>query len=132
MPLPAVPDWVVVGAGGDGCYRVRMPRRCQEAARALARLEPIDRFNLAAIFALTRPAPCPRSNASISPLGSPRDGPQWTVAGSFRYVARVISPSRRGLRHAREASTLPAMERLGWEAQPGDGPSVSFAETRCA
>ncbi len=124
VPLPAVPDWVVVNAGGDGCYRVRYAAPLlKKLLGALVRLEPIDRFNLASdCFALTQSG----AMSAVEYLdltarfSAETDRNVWTVlAGSFGYVARVIGPdSDRGLAALVRHRTSPAMERLGWEAQP--------------
>jgi puromycin-sensitive aminopeptidase len=124
VPLPAVPDWVVVNAGGDGCYRVRYAAPLlKKLLGALARLEPIDRFNLVSdCFALTQSGAMPATEylELTGRFSADTDRNVWTVlAGSFGYVARVIGPElRRGLAALVRHRVSPSMERLGWEPQP--------------
>ena len=126
VPLPAAPDWVVVNAGGHGFYRVRYaPPLLKKLLGALARIEPIDRFNLVSdCFALAQ------SGAMAAPeyldltarFMTETDRNVWTVlAGSFAYVARVIAPEiRPGLAALVRQRVAPAFERLGWEPEPDE------------
>jgi len=126
VSLPAAPDWVVVNAGGDGCYRVRYAAPLlKKLLGALGRLEPIDRFNLVSdCFALTQSGAM-RATEYLdltARFSTETDRNVWAVlAGSFAYVARVIVPEqRRGLAALIRHRAGPSMERLGWEPQPDE------------
>jgi puromycin-sensitive aminopeptidase len=126
VSLPAAADWVVVNAGGHGFYRVRYtPPLLKKLLSALARLEPIDRFNLVSdCFALTQSgAMSGREYLEITArFMTETDRNVWTVlAGSFAYVGRVIAPELRpGLAALVRHRVGPAVERLGWEPEPGE------------
>jgi puromycin-sensitive aminopeptidase len=126
VPLPAPADWVVVNAGGHGFYRVRYaPPLLKKLLGALARLAPIDRFNLAGdCFALTQSGAmaAPEYLELTARFTGETDRNVWTVlTGSFAYVNRVIAPAARpGLAALVRHRVTPAVERLGWEPEPGE------------
>src|SRR6266571_4596982 len=126
VPLPAAADWVVVNAGGHGFYRVRYAAPLlKKLLGALARVMPIDRFNLVSdCFALTQSGAmsAPEYLELTARFTAETDRPVWTVLiGSFAYVDRVIgSELRPGLAALVRHRVAPAVERLGWEPQPGE------------
>jgi puromycin-sensitive aminopeptidase len=126
VALPAAPDWVVVNAGGHGFYRVRYAAPLlKKLLGALSRLAPIDRFNLVGdSFALTQAGAM--SAAEYLELTGRFTGESdrnvWTVLiGSFAYVERVIRAElMSGLAALVRHRLGPAVERLGWEPEPGE------------
>src|SRR5439155_6111352 len=126
VALPAAADWVVVNAGGHGFYRVRYAAPLlRKLLGALARLAPIDRFDLVGdCFALTQ------SGAMTAPdyldltarFTAETDRNVWTVLiGSYGYVDRVVAAELRpGLAALVRHRVAPAMERLEWEPEPGE------------
>src|SRR6266508_2844455 len=127
VPLPAAADWVVVNAGGPGFYRVRYAAPLlKKLLGALARVTPIDRFNLISdCFALTQSGAvsAPEYLELTARFTAETDRNVWTVLiASFAYVDRVIgSELRPGLAALVRHRVAPAVERLGWEPQPGEG-----------
>jgi puromycin-sensitive aminopeptidase len=126
VSLPAAADWIVVNAGGHGFYRVRYaPPLLKKLLGALARVEPIDRFNVVSdCFALTQSGamPAPDYLDFTARFMTETDRNVWTVlGGSFAYVGRVIAPEARpGLAALVRHRVGPAVERLGWEPEPGE------------
>ena len=126
VSLPAAADWVVVNAGGHGFYRVRYaPTLLKKLLGALARIEPIDRFNLVSdCFALTQSGAMSGHDYLdlTARFVTETDRNVWTVlAGSFTYVGRVIaSETRPGLAALVRHRVAAATERLGWEPEPGE------------
>jgi puromycin-sensitive aminopeptidase len=123
IPLPAPPDWAVANAGGHGFYRVRYaPALLRRMTRALARITPIERFNLISdALALAQAGALPAAEY-LELTGRFRDETDrnvWTaITGSLAYLGRIIPDGARpGLeawvRHRLEV----AVERLGWEPQ---------------
>src|SRR5436309_7979068 len=126
VPLPAAADWVVVNAGGHGFYRVRYAAPLlKKLLGALARVMPIDRFNLVSdCFALTQSGAMSAHDylELTARFTAETDRPVWTVLiASLAYVDRVIgSELRPGLAALVRHRVAPAVERLGWEPQPGE------------
>ena len=126
VPLPAPADWVVVNAGGHGFYRVRYaPVLLKKLVGVLGRLAPIERFNLVSdCFALTQSG----AMAAVDYLDftgrstDETDRNVWTaLLGSFAFVNRVIAPEQRpGLEALVRHRLAAAVERVGWEVQPGE------------
>jgi puromycin-sensitive aminopeptidase len=126
VPLPAAPDWAIVNAGGHGFYRVGYaPPLLKKLSGALPRLLPIERFNLVSdAFALAQ------SGATTGPeyldltarFTDETDRNVWTaIIGSLAFVNRVIAPEHRpGFEALVRHRLTPAVERLGWEAEPDD------------
>ncbi len=127
VPLPAAADWVVVNAGGHGFYRVRYAAPLlKKLLGALTRVMPIDRFDLVSdCFALTQSGAMSAYDylELTARFTAETDRPVWTVLiASFAYVDRVIgSELRPGLAALVRHRVAPAVERLGWEPQPGEG-----------
>ena len=126
VAMPAPPDWVVVNAGGHGFYRVQYaPPLLKKMAGALKKLAPIERFNLVSdCFALAQAGAMVASDylELTARFLEETDRNVWTaLIGSWSYVNRAIADEPRA-----DLETLvrhrvgPAMERLSWEAQPGD------------
>ncbi len=126
VPLPAAPDWVVVNAGGPGFYRVRYGGPLlKKLLGALARVAPIDRFNLVSDgFALAQAGAmsAPEYLDLTARFTGETDRNVWTVlTGSFAYLDRVIGAELRpGLAALVRHRVAPAVERLGWEPEPGE------------
>ena len=126
VTLPAPPDWVVVNAGGHGFYRVQYaPPLLKKMAGALKKLAPIERFNLISdCFALAQAGamPAPDYLDLTARFLEETDRNVWTaLIGSLAYVNRAVRDEQRGdletlVRHRVGA----AVERLGWEPQPGE------------
>ena len=126
VPLPAAADWVVVNAGGPGFYRVRYAAPLlKKLLGALARVTPIDRFNLISdCFALTQSGAvsAPEYLELTARFTAETDRNVWTVlTASFAYIDRVIvAELRPGLAALVRHRVAPAVERLGWDPQPGE------------
>jgi puromycin-sensitive aminopeptidase len=126
VTLPAPPDWVVVNAGGHGFYRVQYaPPLLKKMAAALKKLAPIERFNLISdCFALAQSGamPAPDYLDLTARFLEETDRNVWAaLIGSLAYVNRAVRDDQRGdletlVRHRVGA----AVERLGWEPQPGE------------
>ncbi len=126
VTLPAPPDWVVVNAGGHGFYRVQYaPPLLKKMAGALKKLAPIERFNLISdCFALAQSGamPAPDYLDLTARFLEETDRNVWAaLIGSLAYVNRAVRDDQRGdletlVRHRVGA----AVERLGWEPQPGE------------
>jgi puromycin-sensitive aminopeptidase len=126
VPLPAPADWVVVNAGGHGFFRVRYaPPLLRKVAGALGRLAPIERFNLVSDgFALAQSGAMPAADylELTARFTDETDRNVWTaIIGSLAYVNRVIVPELRpGLEALVRQRLGAAVERLGWEPEPGE------------
>ena len=126
VAMPAPPDWVVVNAGGHGFYRVQYaPPLLRKMAGALKKLAPIERFNLVSdCFALTQAGamPAPDYLDLTARFLDETDRNVWTaLIGSWGYVNRTIRDEQRADLEALVRHRVgPAVERLGWEAQPGE------------
>ena len=124
VSLPAPAEWVVANAGGHGFYRVRYaPLLLKKMSSALAKLAPIERFNLVSdCFALTQAGIMTAADYLdlTARFTAETDRNVWAVlTGSFAYLNRAIPtelrPQLEGLVRQRLEA---AVERLGWEAQP--------------
>ncbi len=121
VPLPAGPEWVIVNAGGHGFYRVRYaPPLLKKLGSALARMVPIERFNLIGdAFALTQAGALGATEYFdlTARFADETDRNVWTaVTGSFAYVNRIIPDAHRsGLEALVRHRVSAAAERLGWE-----------------
>jgi puromycin-sensitive aminopeptidase len=126
VSLPAAPDWVVVNAGGHGFYRVQYAAPLlRKMTSSLKKLAPIERFNLVSdAFALAQAGlmPSPDYLDLTARFGEETDRNVWAaVTGSWGYVNRVIADDRRAdLEALVRQRVQAAVERLGWEAQPGE------------
>jgi puromycin-sensitive aminopeptidase len=126
VALPAAPDWVVVNAGGHGFYRVQYAAPLlRKMTSALKKLAPIERFNLVSdAFALAQAGLMPSSDYLdlTARFGEETDRNVWTaLIGSWGYVNRVIADAARpDLEALLRQRVETAVERLGWEAQPGE------------
>ncbi|HET8577795.1 MAG TPA: M1 family metallopeptidase [Methylomirabilota bacterium] len=124
VPLPGPAEWVVANAGGHGFYRVRYaPPLLKKMSGALAKLAPIERFNLVSdCFALAQSGVMTAADYLdlTARFTTETDRNVWTVlTGSFAYLYRAVPAELRPqleilIRHRLEG----AVERLGWEAQP--------------
>jgi puromycin-sensitive aminopeptidase len=123
VSLPVKADWVVANSGGTGFYRVRYaPALLKKLAGAVAKIAPIERFNLLSdSFALAQAGLMPAAEFLdlTARFTAETDRNVWTaLISSLAYVNRVIGDDRRGalealVRHRVEE----AAERLGWEPQ---------------
>ena len=127
LSFPAKPDWAVANAGGHGFYRVRYAAPIlKRLSRSLAKLQPIERFNLVSdCLALTQAGLMPAVEylELTTAFREETDRNVWTaLTGSFAYVNRIVADEIRGdlEMHVRHRVT-PALERLGWDAEPEDG-----------
>jgi len=126
VSLPAAPDWVVVNAGGHGFYRVQYAAPLlRKMTSALKKLAPIERFNLvsdALALAQAGLMPSPDYLDLTARFGEETDRNVWAaVIGSWGYVNRVIAEDERADLEALVRQRVEAgVERLGWEAQPGE------------
>ncbi len=126
VSLPAPADWVVANAGGHGFYRVRYaPPLLKKMSGALAKLEPIERFNLLSDgFALAQSGMLTATDYLdlTARFAGETDRNVWTVLiGSLAYVNRVLAAELRPQLEALVRQRLEtAAERLGWEAQPDE------------
>jgi puromycin-sensitive aminopeptidase len=127
VTMPAPPDWVVANAGGHGFYRVQYaPPLLKKMASALKKLAPIERFNLISdCFALAQAGAMPAADYLdlTARFLEETDRNVWTaIIGSLAYVNRAIRDEQRGDLEALVRHRLgSAVERLGWEPQPGEG-----------
>ncbi len=126
VALPAAPDWVVINAGGHGFYRVQYaPPLLKKMTGALKKLAPIERFNLVSdCFALTQAGAmaAPDYLDLTARFAEETDRNVWTaLIGSWGYVNRGIADDQRPDLEALVRQRVEApVERLGWEAQPGE------------
>ncbi|HEY7203122.1 MAG TPA: M1 family metallopeptidase [Methylomirabilota bacterium] len=126
VTLPAPPDWVVINAGGHGFYRVQYaPPLLKKMAGALKKLAPIERFNLISdCFALAQAGamPAPDYLDLTARFLEETDRNVWAaLIGSLAYVNRAIRDEQRGdLETLARHRVGAAIERLGWEPQPGE------------
>jgi puromycin-sensitive aminopeptidase len=123
VALPAKADWVVANSGGTGFYRVRYaPALFKKLAGAVAKIAPIERFNLLSdSFALVQAGLMPAADFLdlTARFTAETDRNVWTaLTSSLAYVNRVIADDQRGalealVRHrVAEAAAL-----IGWEPQ---------------
>jgi puromycin-sensitive aminopeptidase len=126
VTLPATPDWVVANAGGHGFYRVQYaPPLLRKLTGALKKLAPIERFNLVSdAFALTQAGMMAAADYLDLTVRfvEETDRNVWTaLVGSLGYVNRLIAEeSRSHLEQLVRQRLEAAVERLGWEPQPGE------------
>ncbi len=126
VSLPAAPEWVVANAGGHGFYRVQYAAPLlKKLTGALKKLAPIERFNLVSdAFALLQAGlmTSPDYLDFTARFGEETDRNVWiAVIGSWGYLNRVIPDASRADLEALVRQRLTgAVERLGWEAQPGE------------
>jgi puromycin-sensitive aminopeptidase len=127
MTLPAKAEWIVANAGGHGFFRVRYaPSLLARLGKSLTALQPIERFNLVSdSFALAQAGLAGATDYLdlTARFTGEADRNVWTaLIGSFAYVNRVIpDDGRPGLEALVRARVRPAVERLGWDAEPGEG-----------
>ena len=126
VTLPATPDWVVANAGGHGFYRVQYaPPLLRKLTGALKKLAPIERFNLVSdAFALAQAGMMAAADYLDLTVRfvEETDRNVWTaLVGSLGYVNRLVAEeSRPHLEQLVRQRLEPAVERLGWEPQPGE------------
>ena len=130
VELPAAPDWVLANTGGHGFFRVGYaPAMLKKLARSVAKVPPIDRFNVASdAFALAQAGllPVVEYLELTGRFREERDRNVWMVlTGSFGYVNRVLPESARpGLEAFVRHRVGLAAERLGWEREAGESELV--------
>ena len=126
VALPAAPEWVVVNAGGHGFYRVQYAAPLlRKMTSALKKLAPIERFNLVSdAFALAQAGlmPSPDYLDLTARFAEETDRNVWAaLIGSWGYINRVIPDAPRPDLEALVRQRVEGpVERLGWEAQPGE------------
>jgi puromycin-sensitive aminopeptidase len=126
VTLPAKADWVVVNAGGHGVYRVQYSAPLLRAlGKALAKIAPIERFNLASdAVALSQAGLMPATELLdlTGRFTAETDRNVWlAITGAFAYVNRVVGDDvRPGLEAVVRHRIAPSMERLSWEADAAD------------
>jgi puromycin-sensitive aminopeptidase len=123
VPLAAKADWVVVNSGGPGFYRVQYaPALLKKLAGAVAKIAPIERFNLLNdSFALAQAGLMPAADYLdlTARFTAETDRNVWTaLTSSLVYVNRVIAGGQRGALEALVRHRLGAAAELaGWEPQ---------------
>ncbi|GIU88737.1 MAG: aminopeptidase [Acidimicrobiia bacterium] len=118
---------VVVGAGGEGFFRVRYPAAWRDELLARAVLRPRERFAvLDDAWALTLAGDAAAADflALAERFGAEDDLVVWRLLTSrLRDAARLLHGDALAAYRARVRSLLrPAFDRLGWEAGAGDDP----------
>jgi puromycin-sensitive aminopeptidase len=130
VELPAAPEWVLANTGGHGFFRVGYaPAMLKKLARSVAKISPIDRFNVASdAFALAQAGflPAVEYVELTGRFREERDRNVWTVlTGSFGYLNRVLPDGARpGLEGLVRHRVGLATERLGWEREAGESELV--------
>src|SRR5262249_35580524 len=102
------------------------PGLLKKLAGAASRLAPIERFNIVSdSFALAQSGAltAPEYLDLTARFTDETDGNVWAaIVGSLGFVNRVIASEHRARLEALVRHRLtPAMERLGWEPEPGEG-----------
>jgi puromycin-sensitive aminopeptidase len=130
VALPAKADWIVVNSGGHGFYRVRYaPALLKKLAGAVAKIAPIERFNLLSdSFALAQAGLMPATDYLdlTARFTAESDRNVWAaLISSLAYVNRVIMDEHRAglaalVRHRLGEAVAP----LGWEPQEDEGELV--------
>ena len=130
VELPAAPEWVLANTGGHGFFRVgyALPM-LKKLARSVAKVSPIDRFNVASdAFALSQAGflPAVEYLELTGRFREERDRNVWTVlTGSFGFVNRVLPESARpGLEAFVRHRVSLAAELLGWDREAGESELV--------
>ncbi|WP_187299322.1 M1 family metallopeptidase [Nitrospira moscoviensis] len=127
VALPAGVTALFVNAGGQGFYRVRhrAPLLRQLIDGGLARLAPIERFNLVSDAWATTVAglmPLAEYLHLTAQFKEERDKNVWTVLlDSFSFLNRIITPAERPALEAFVRDRVePAVKDLGWDPRPGE------------
>ena len=126
VALPTKADWIVVNSGGHGFYRVRYaPSLLKKLAGAVAKIAPIERFNLLSdAFALVQAGLMPAVDHLdlTARFTAETDRNVWTtLSTSFAYVNRLIGDELRGGLAALVRHRLgEKVSLLGWEVQEGE------------
>jgi puromycin-sensitive aminopeptidase len=127
LDLGGIPDWLVANAGGNGFYRVRYSPTLLQALgpRTMTELEPIERYGLiddtwaAVLSGVTATTDFLEFAKQFS---DETDLDVWTVlSGALGQLDRLLDGEAR-TKYQQVLRTLygPALDRLGWEPQPGD------------
>jgi len=126
VALPAAPEWAIANAGGQGFYRVGYaPAMLRKLARSVARIAPIERFNVVSdTFALSQAGVVPAVDY-LDLTGRFREDTDRNVwaalSGSFAFINRIIADATRpGLETFVRHRVGVAAARLGWEAEAGE------------
>src|SRR6185436_5152914 len=130
VELPAAPEWVLANTGGHGFFRVgyALPR-LRKLARSVAKVSPIDRFNVASdAFALSQAGfvPAVEYLDLTGRFREERDRNVWMVlTGSFGFLNRVLPDrARPGLEAFVRHRVGLAAARLGWDREDGESELV--------
>ena len=130
VELPAAPEWVLANTGGHGFFRVgyALPM-LRKLARSVAKVSPIDRFNVASdAFALSQAGfvPAVEYLELTGRFREERDRNVWMVlTGSFGFLNRVLPDrARPGLEAFVRHRVGPAAARLGWDREDGESELV--------
>jgi puromycin-sensitive aminopeptidase len=126
LPLDDAVRWVVVGAGSHGFYRVHYSAPLREALVArVHELSDAERYSLvddtwASVLAGVTPAE--EFVALAEGFAAETDVSVWRrILSGLESLERLIEGDARRALHARiRALVAPALERLGWDARPGD------------
>jgi puromycin-sensitive aminopeptidase len=127
VQLPADTDWVVANAGGHGFYRVRYaPELLHRVTKNLQQtLSVVERFNLvsdtwASVVAGLTPLEDVVELAKL--FGEETDGNVWAaLVDPFGALIRQLPADRQPVVRAFVRDLMrPALDRLGWAAQPGE------------
>jgi puromycin-sensitive aminopeptidase len=130
VELPAAPEWVLANTGGHGFFRVgyALPM-LRKLARSVAKVSPIDRFNVASdAFALSQAGVVPAVEYLdlTGRFREERDRNVWMVlTGSFGFLNRVLPDrARPGLEAFVRHRVGLATARLGWDREEGESELV--------
>ncbi len=118
--------WVIANAGGSGFYRVHYTGDLfTRLARALGRLEPLERFNLVSdtwAAALAGIGRLEEFIQLVQLLGDEPDANVWAlVVGAIGMLDRIVTDRHRPrLQQFVRDLLRPRFETIGWDARPGE------------
>lgn len=137
VPVDGPVDWVVVNSGGWGFYRVRYSEELLEAliTAGLDRLAPLERIGLlgdtwAAVLAGA--VPLGEWVRLLGGLGDEDDPDVWSAALAPLPLLDVVvaDTDRLALQAFVRSVAGPALDRLGWDPQPGEDERVAISRSR--
>jgi puromycin-sensitive aminopeptidase len=127
ITLPAIPEWVVVNAGGHGFYRVRYSQELLNrlSANFYDNLSAVERFNLVNDTWAAAQAGLVSMVTYLDLLQlfrNEQDHNVWTaILGSCHYLYRLLDASQRPALQAFLRRLLtPIVQKLGWSPQAGE------------
>jgi puromycin-sensitive aminopeptidase len=126
LRVPAGNGMLVVNVGGSGFYRLRYDDvLLGDILSGFGRLEPLERFKHVAdtwACALSGSAPLEQFLGLVRRLEGEKEPSVWAmVAGALNLLDFAVADSDRSTLEAFVQSLLtPELERVGWDARPGD------------